>query len=242
MTIAPSPRGGFLREILLQLRTSWDRAFGYDFFVSYAWKDGQTYADALVDQLSAGRKYRCFLDKHDMGGGAEWRKSVRPALRRSSVLVLVATPLALESDNVFEEIRVFSTLGRPIVPVDVAGGSVGKLNDDHRLYSLLEQRIRRPEQAGDEESQRPSEAMVKFLDSSLGFVRIGRIKSFAQWSLIGIFATLAVLLGVFYLAEKAAKLQAEDRRRTAVAGQLAAQSQLSIGSSADSLEIGRAHV
>ena len=49
---------------------AWQRLFGYDFFISYAWLDSRPYAEALEKALGAPpHRFRCFLDRKEMGGG-----------------------------------------------------------------------------------------------------------------------------------------------------------------------------
>jgi hypothetical protein len=81
-----------------RIRAAYDRLFGYDFFISYAWADGRLYAEALAGQLTKYHRYRCFLDDREMGGGTPWRVAVDRVLSRSSVLILIASPAALERD------------------------------------------------------------------------------------------------------------------------------------------------
>src|SRR5262249_23133714 len=124
------------------IRAAWQRLFRYDFFISYAWADGRRYAEALVRELAAAPyRYRCFIDDREMGGGEPWRASVRKALRRSSVMVLVASPRALESDNVFDEVNTFTQRRRPLIPI-CFGADVETLPPKHRLYGRLEERLR----------------------------------------------------------------------------------------------------
>ena len=75
------------------IRAAWQRLFRYDFFISYAWADGRPYAEALVRELAAASyRYRCFIDRREMGGGEAWRASVRKAAAQ-----LRARPEIIES-------------------------------------------------------------------------------------------------------------------------------------------------
>ena len=103
---------------------AWQRLFGYDFFISYAWADGRPYAEALEKGLGAPPRTGFGAPRPEGGGrGEAWRTSVRKALRRSSVMVLVASSAALERDSVFEEVQTFARRNHPLIPIDV-GGSV----------------------------------------------------------------------------------------------------------------------
>jgi len=46
--------------------------FGFDFFVSYSWRDGREYAIALTEQLKT-RGFKCWLDSEDYVKGDDWR-------------------------------------------------------------------------------------------------------------------------------------------------------------------------
>ena len=200
-------------------RAAWQRLFGYDFFISYAWSDGRPYAEALERGLAAPpSRFRCFIDQKDMGGGEAWRASVRKALRRSSVMVLVASSAALERDNVFEEIETFSTRNRPLIPIEL-GARIGTLPGSHRAGPYLEERLRFEEQDGLARLARgePSTEALNFLSKSFGFVRVGRLRSLILVTLVGVFAGLAVLVGYSYVSERAARQRAQLQELRALA-------------------------
>src|SRR5262245_45795495 len=71
-----------------------DATFGYDFFISYKWTDGRTYALALCRELKR-QGFEVFLDSEHYGQGDDWKKIGTWTLRRTGQLILVATPLAL---------------------------------------------------------------------------------------------------------------------------------------------------
>jgi hypothetical protein len=58
-------------------RSYWRRAldfvFGYDFFISYAWSDGATYAAALAARLE-DKRFAVFLDRAKYAAGDDWKK------------------------------------------------------------------------------------------------------------------------------------------------------------------------
>ena len=193
--------------------------FGYDFFISYAWVDGRPYAEALERGLSAPpEKFRCFIDQKEMGGGEAWRAAVRKALRRSSVMILVASSAALERDNVFEEVETFSARDRPLIPIDV-GARIGALPTTHRARPYLEERLRFEEQEGPSRlvSGEPSPDALNFLIRSFGFVRVGRLRSLLLGALVCVFAGLAVVAGFSYLAEREARQRAQLQESRALA-------------------------
>ena len=86
-----------------EARRSWvkrlaDALFGYDFFISYAHGDGQTYAVQLARELEA-KGFDVFLDTKEYLTGDDWKRIGAWALRRTNRLVLVGTPRALESNG-----------------------------------------------------------------------------------------------------------------------------------------------
>jgi WD40 repeat protein len=193
------------------IRAAWGRLFGYDFFISYAWKDGRPYAENLCKALASKPLcYRCFIDSKEMGGGLEWRRSVRKALAQSKVLVLIGSEYGLKRDAVFEEIREFSTSRRPLIPIDISA-RITNLASDHRLYPLLEQRLRIDEVGGDSALShgKPSRDVVDFCHSSFGFVRIDRIRTRVLGMLI---AVLTILVLWAFLAS----IQARNQRTNAL--------------------------
>lgn len=82
-------------------RSFWQSAvdffFGYDFFISYRWEDGRHYAVPLAADLKR-RGFDCFLDSESYAKGDNWKTVGAMALRRTSRLILVASPGALKSE------------------------------------------------------------------------------------------------------------------------------------------------
>jgi WD40 repeat protein len=121
----PEPRisKSFVRKLA-------DFLFGYDFFISYAWKfksedgqdheDGREYARALTQELEK-RGYDCFLDSKRYRPGDNWRLTGRMAISRTSRLLLVVTRGAIKSEPVEREIEAFLKTNRDIIPIDCEG-------------------------------------------------------------------------------------------------------------------------
>jgi WD40 repeat protein len=107
---------------------------GFDFFISYARSDAWEYARVLESQLN-GLKYSCFLDEKDMPPGQRLLPTAEKALRRSRVLLLLATPRAFQSDYVYQEVVLFGAKRTSIV-VNL-GNSVQATPKDNRLRALL---------------------------------------------------------------------------------------------------------
>jgi WD40 repeat protein len=117
--------------------------FGYDFFIAYAWKDGREYAAELRRQLEA-KRFECFLDSENYVAGDDWKEIGAWSLARTSYLILVASPAALESGPVVREVQLFKGTGKRIfaidfegsLSVDGAGSSVARLLGESMLRLL----------------------------------------------------------------------------------------------------------
>jgi WD40 repeat protein len=97
---------------------------GDDVFASYSRQDGASYVLALANGLSdAG--FVCYVDQWGSAPGLELPTPLRRTLLRSSMLVVVGSPGAAQSENVEKEIRDFHGTGRSIVVIDVDGAVAG---------------------------------------------------------------------------------------------------------------------
>ncbi len=94
--------------------------FGYDLFISYRRADANDYALRLANRLTK-RGFRCYLDQFSSPADPNLPREVKDALRHSKGLVLIGSPGALGSKAITEEVTIFSTLSRTIIPVSVAG-------------------------------------------------------------------------------------------------------------------------
>jgi len=93
-----------------------DRLFGYDYFVSYAWKDGREYAVKTAEALE-GHGFDVFLDSKSYSTGDDWKQIGSWALSRTSQLILIVTEGAQNSKPVKRELEIFSKTGRRIIPI-----------------------------------------------------------------------------------------------------------------------------
>jgi len=91
--------------------------FGYDFFVSYHWHSGGTYAVNLAARLRE-RGYEVFLDRAEYAMGDDWKHVGEVALRNTQRLVLIATREAVfASKPVEREVILFTDRGRHCIPI-----------------------------------------------------------------------------------------------------------------------------
>jgi len=98
-----------------------DFLFGYDFFISYAWKDARSYAVAVANKLRT-QGFECFLDSTEYAKGDDWRRAGKRALReRRANSFFSALPKALDSEAVLHEVEAFQSTNRTILPIDFGG-------------------------------------------------------------------------------------------------------------------------
>ncbi|MEM6927849.1 MAG: toll/interleukin-1 receptor domain-containing protein, partial [Myxococcota bacterium] len=189
------------------LRRMVDWIFGYDFFLSYAWKDGRTYAVALAEQLRSDG-FEVFLDSESYNTGDHWRPVGRRALARTSQLVLIGTPGALQSGPVREELLAFGPTGRKIVPI-AFDGSLRSLDDElRRVVPEDALYIDEPESTL---RDGPSPHVVEQLRRGFGAERQNRRRvRFLSWALL--FASvLAVTATGAAIAARLAQLDSQSR-------------------------------
>ena len=92
---------------------------GYDFFISYAYKDGSAYAAALEKKLS-NLDFACFFDASELPPGEQLPTSLRRAIGRSKALVLVGTEGSINAP--FVKLELSAALEkRKVIPIDLDG-------------------------------------------------------------------------------------------------------------------------
>jgi WD40 repeat protein len=102
-------------------RVSWSALVGYDLFISYRRSDATPYAAALFEALRQA-DFRCFLDDNDATPGKPLTDKLRWALKRSKVLLIVASPDLPLSTWVPKEVKMFAMSQRDIILINVKDG------------------------------------------------------------------------------------------------------------------------
>src|SRR5215831_3596750 len=99
--------------------------FGYDFFISFTLgpspRGTQSYASDLARRLRE-RDYTVFFSEDEAPPGAALDATLKRALHRARVLVVIVNDAALtDSRCIPEEVKVFRTRHpkRPVIPVNV---------------------------------------------------------------------------------------------------------------------------
>lgn len=182
----------------LARRTLWhrieDAVFGYDFFVSYSHSDGEHYAHKLVRRLQDG-DYVCFLDRQDYSKGDDWEQVGAWAIRRTAVLVLVGTPKTHTSAPVLQEVRIFASSGRKIIPIEFNGSLSSNAPIDSPLLPYVHAAVLTIREGELSESSAPSDSTITEIHASFHATR-QRVKR-RRWAQ-GLVAVLTVLLIVAF--------------------------------------------
>src|SRR5205809_757826 len=87
-------------------------------FISYTSSD-RAQALALADQLEAVG-IPVWLDRRSLVGGASWDASIAQAIKHCTVFLLLASPRAVTSPNVKQELRLAWEEQRPALPLLLA--------------------------------------------------------------------------------------------------------------------------
>lgn len=145
-----------------------DWLFGYDYFISYRWSDGRSYAVALAEQLQQAG-FDCFLDSQEYLKGENWKKAGERSLRKTSRLVLVGSPEVHQSQPVLRELRIFTAAGKHVIPIDFEGS----LTDcsDSPLWRYLDRDSLWIKENRDQLGHGPSTATVEALRDSFNLQR-----------------------------------------------------------------------
>jgi hypothetical protein len=196
------------------VRQPWPRRvfsylFGYDFFISYSWQDGRSYAMSLYSQLSE-QKYTCFLDSSGFQLGMDWTKAAHEALQITRALIVVGTTGALESGPVLGEVDDFRELDRPIFPIDIgrslAGSPTSKLAEKLGGANAI-----RASEDASRQMLGPSEEVLHSIRNSFNLTKqyTRRVRWFASAAVL--FAIIAGLATWFAIGENRERQEAEKQ-------------------------------
>lgn len=211
-----------------------DLIFGYDFFISYAWSDGRTYATRLHQRLT-DLGYVVFLDSEDFERGGNWRLGAKSALRRTAKLLVVLTPGACTSDPVAVELKTFSRRKRQIIPINV-NGTMEAFGNQRLTKYISHENIFIAETFADL-PETPSEQVISEIDKSFNLTK--QIKLRFRIATVAVvilsFMTLASATAAYYANIRT--IEANEQR--AIAEEQAHRS--ARGLFAANLRIGRSH-
>ncbi|MCL4206891.1 MAG: TIR domain-containing protein [Pirellulaceae bacterium] len=176
-----------------------DWFYGYDYFISYRWSDGRSYALGLAEQLEQDG-FDCFLDSADYIKGDNWKRVGERALRKTSRLVLVGSPHAVrpdpprdaDHDPVLRELQIFTATGKRVIPINFDGSLSSSDARDSALARYLDQDGLWIQETRAQLSHGPSAETLEALRSSFDLERQSHKRSRVLRILIVVFALLAL--------------------------------------------------
>ena len=186
-----------------------DAIFGYDFFISYTRRDGgKEYAEALARSLKQ-RGFQIFFDSDEYAMGDDWKVEGRWALRRTTQLILVASPEALSSPAVVREVEIYSSLpGRRIIPIDF-GGTIRHRDESKPIFEYLKPEILFIEERPDCLGAQPSDLVLQKIRDGFKLKRQDKKRS-------RILAVVALVLVVLTILASVAAVVARSQQQEAV--------------------------
>src|SRR5271166_978712 len=200
-----------------------DFLFGYDFFISYAWKDARSYAVALTEKLRT-QGFECFLDSTEFAKGDDWRRTGKRALRKTSKLLLLGSPAALDSEPVLHELEAFQSTNRIILPIDFGGSLRNPAGRSCPLLQKLSPDILSITEPLERLGIGPSENTLKEIRDGFRITRQQqkRLRWFAGAAFA--FAIIAAFAGWQWYEAGVARDAAKEEARIAESRRLAAES------------------
>jgi WD40 repeat protein len=188
--------------------------FRYDMFLSYPRADAMAYAAQLREDL---RKldYECFLDQDEAPAGASLSATLRRAIDRSAVLVIVGSRAASRSPYVAQEIARFAASGRDVLPINI-----GSVKDAEWGPLRAVDQIWIDETEAALAGGQPSLGVIDAIEKRFRYTR-RNVRVRTQIGVAGAAFVLGALLAV-YLVQREVR-NADIARRQAVAQQEAAE-------------------
>lgn len=194
--------------------------FRYDVFISYSHSDTKEYAYNLKQQLGS-LDFTCFLDKEEAPPGLSLDPTLEKALKRSAVLVLLATERALTRPYIQQEFETFVAAGKKIITINILD-SLTKNNEEALTTApwkiIKEQKLIWMDEAADAfGKQQPSPPIAAGIDSLFKYTRRNvRVRA----EIIG---TAVVVLLAAFGAGFVIKGQAEEVAKQASLAEIARQ-------------------
>ncbi len=205
--------------------------FRYDIFISYSHSDTKEYAYNLKQQLS-NLDFSCFLDKEEAPPGLSLGPTLEKALKRSAVLVLLATERALTRPYIHQEFETFVAAGKKIITINILD-SLTKNNEEALTTApwkiIKEQKLIWIDEAADAfAKQQPSPPIADGIDRLFKYTRRNvrvraEIIGTAVLVLLAAFGAAFVIKGQAAEVAKQASLAEIARQKTKEQETIAAQ-------------------
>jgi hypothetical protein len=173
-----------------------------DVFISYARRDGASYAEAIAAFLAdAKHKFSCHIDQWDTAPGVRVPATILRAARRCHAAVIVGSPAALASEAVHAEVKELTASKRTIVVIELLNNPISTAV----WYPLIKGLAFVPE-AGDLPAVmagKPSQNVLNRLENAFTFWRRNRRIQSAAWAGATVLVVAAVASVIF--SQQAAK-------------------------------------
>jgi WD40 repeat protein len=145
--------------------------FRYDVFISYSHSDARQYAENLKQQLGS-LDFACFIDKEESPPGLSLGPTLEKALKKSAVLVLLATERSLTRPYIEMEFQRFVVAKRKVIPINIAGALNGEVLTRNPWNVIEDQKLiwidETPEAFA---QQRPSPPIADGIDKLFKYTR-----------------------------------------------------------------------
>lgn len=197
-----------------------NRFWGYDFFVSYHWDSGGTYAVKLAEDLRE-RRFDCFLDRSEFGGGDDWRREARQALANTQRLIVVGTREALtDSPAVRDEVTMFTARSGRVIPILFGERIPDAQRPSFPTLNLIPESVVEIIERAESRSTGPSEAALDRIEHAHTVLRRRRLRAL-------VVTVAIVVLGLAALAAFGSFLNAQMQRNVARQALIDTQRELS---------------
>jgi hypothetical protein len=153
-------------------------------FVSYARDDGADIAKELADELRA-HKHAVFRDIQALPGGADWKKELVSAVKRSNILLILITPKSNVSKWVYKEFFQAQSHKKYILPIQVDNAPIPPYLDELHAVALERTNLKAD------------------INKVILAVQEIKLKSHIPFRLISVLASIAVLLVITFVAGRA---------------------------------------
>lgn len=188
-------------QLITKLRR---RVIGHDIFVAYSRQDGLSYASALVNGLSK-LEFECRIDLLGTEPGSNTPESLLNDAKHSMVLVIVGTPAACRSEQIHDEVKIFTQAGCKLIIIEL-GGNIQEAVWEKTIHGLPIAR----EVLKEDEAMTPSPQIIEHIQSLYTYQRT----SVQRKKVVN---SAFILLGASLLIATAAGLIAYDQTKKALA-------------------------
>jgi hypothetical protein len=195
-----------------------DRLWGYDFFISYHWASGGTYAVNLAARLRE-KGYEVFLDRAEYAMGDNWKRVGEVALRNTQRLILIATREAVfESKPVEREVVLFTDRGRHCMPIFFGDTFTAEEQANPGKFIVLDRlpdaTLHIPD-AIENLPIGPATEVVEKLSTAYGIMRRRKLRQTITLIAISLLATFAAFASVSWVNAVIARNDAREKEKIA---------------------------